>query len=64
VADKVEKLVGSSIDTPNEIRQFTGQERVDAPGMDEYQMTKNHETATGGDSHANPASADAADGER
>jgi HK97 family phage portal protein len=64
VADKVEKLVGSSIDTPNEIRTFTGQERVDAPGMDEYQMTKNHETATGGDSHANPASADAADGER
>lgn len=45
VADKVEKLVGSSIDTPNEIRTFTGQRPVSAPGMDEYQRTKNFETA-------------------
>lgn len=45
VADKVEKLVGSSIDTPNEIRTFTGQRTSSAPGMDEYQRTKNFETA-------------------
>ena len=45
VADKVEKLVGSSIDTPNEIRTFTGQRPSSAPGMDEYQRTKNFETA-------------------
>lgn len=45
VADKVEKLVGSSIDTPNEIRTFTGQRAVRADGMDEYQRTKNFETA-------------------
>ncbi len=51
VADKVEKLVGSSIDTPNEIRAFTGQEPVRAPGMDEYHMTKNHDLAGGGDSN-------------
>ena len=48
VADKVEKLVGSSIDTPNEIRAFTGQEPAEAPGMDDYQMTKNHEVTGGG----------------
>lgn len=59
VADRVEKLVGSSIDTPNEIRAFTGQEPVDKPGMNEYQMTKNHERATGGgESNADSASAD------
>ena len=45
VADKVEKLVGSSVDTPNEIRAFTRQRRVRAKGMDDYQRTKNFETA-------------------
>lgn len=48
VADKVEKLVGSSIDTPNEIRSFTRQQPVKADGMDDYQRTKNFETAGGG----------------
>lgn len=62
VADKVEKLVGSSIDTPNEIRLFTGQERVDAPGMDEYRMTKNHEVSGGGETNGDSASTDAAAG--
>lgn len=45
VADKVEKLVGSSVDTPNEIRAFTRQRPVRADGMDDYQRTKNFETA-------------------
>ena len=45
VADKVEKLVGSSVDTPNEIRTFTRQRPVRAAGMDDYQRTKNFETA-------------------
>lgn len=49
VADKVEKLVGSSIDTPNEIREFTRQRPVAADGMDDYQRTKNFETAGGGE---------------
>ena len=49
VADKVEKLVGSSVDTPNEIREFTRQRPVAAPGMDDYQRTKNFETAGGGE---------------
>lgn len=52
VADKVEKLVGSSIDTPNEIRAFTRQRPVRAAGMDDYQRTKNFETAGGGEQNA------------
>ena len=52
VADRVEKLVGSSIDTPNEIRALTRQRRADAAGMDEYQRTKNFETAGGGEQNA------------
>lgn len=48
-ADKVEKLVGSSIDSPNEIRGFTGQDPIDEPWADEYQRTKNHEDAGGGE---------------
>jgi len=62
VADKVEKLVGASIDTPNEIREFTGQERVTGvPHMDEYQMTKNHEQAGEVKNDADTTSANAAD---
>ena len=49
VADQVEKLVGSSIDSPNEIRGFTGQDAIAAPWADEYQRTKNHEDAGGGE---------------
>ncbi|WP_051353813.1 phage portal protein [Atopobium fossor] len=49
VADKIEKLVGSSIDNPNEIRGFTGQDRINKPWADEYQRTKNHEDAGGGE---------------
>ena len=52
VADKVEKLVGSSVDTPNEIRAFTRQRPVRADGMDDYQRTKNFETAGGGEQNA------------
>lgn len=62
VADKAEKLVGAMIDSPNEIREFTGQDRVEKPEMDEYQMTKNHERAGGGDNNDDSSSADAADG--
>lgn len=63
VADKVEKLVGAMIDTPNEIRQFTGQDRVEGkPEMDEYQMTKNHERAGGGENNDDSAGANPADG--
>ena len=62
VADKAEKLVGSMIDTPNEIRGFTGQERVNRPGMDDYQMTKNHERAGGGENDDDTSSANPADG--
>lgn len=49
VADQVAKLVGSSVDSPNEIRGFTGQDRIDAPWADGYQMTKNNDTAGGGE---------------
>jgi HK97 family phage portal protein len=49
VADQVEKLVGSSIDSPNEIRGFTGQDAIPASWADEYQRTKNHEDAGGGE---------------
>lgn len=64
VADKAEKLVGAMIDTPNEIREFTGQERVDRPEMDEYQMTKNHERAGGGENNDDSSSANAAPDEQ
>ncbi len=49
-AQSIEKLVGSSIDSPNEIRILTRQRPVDKPGMDDYQRTKNNEPAGGGDS--------------
>ena len=49
VADQVAKLVGSSVDSPNEIRGFTGQDRIAAPWADEYQRTKNNEDAGGGE---------------
>jgi hypothetical protein len=63
VADKAEKLVGSMIDTPNEIREFTGQDRVEGkPEMDEYQMTKNHERAGGGENDDDTAGTDTAVG--
>ena len=64
VADKVEKLVGSSIDTPNEVRALTGQEPVDAPGMDEYHMTLNHTklSSGGGDNDDDSGNPDAAGG--
>lgn len=63
VADKVEKLIGSSIDTPNELRVRTGQEPVDAPGMDEYHMTLNHtKLSEGGDNNGNPSDTDPANG--
>jgi len=48
-ADKGEKLIGSSINSPNEIRGFTGQDPIDEPWADEYQRTKNHEDAGGGE---------------
>ena len=59
-ADKVAKLIGSSVDSPNEIRKFTGQEPINAPWADEYQMTKNNEAAGGGENNANQTSANAA----
>ena len=63
VADKAEKLVGSMIDTPNEIRVFTGQDRVEGrPEMDDYQMTKNHERAQGGENNDDSEGTDAAAG--
>lgn len=63
VADKAEKLVGAMIDTPNEIREFTGQDRIKGkPEMDEYQMTKNHERADGGENNDDSSNPDATDG--
>lgn len=68
VADKVEKLIGSSIDTPNELRVLTGQEPVDAPGMDDYHMTLNHTSLSdrnqrgGGDNNDDSGDSDAVDG--
>jgi HK97 family phage portal protein len=52
IADAAAKLVGSSIDSPNEVRGFTGQERIDADWADEYQRTKNNELAAGGEQNA------------
>lgn len=48
-ADRIAKLVGSSVDSPNEIRKLTGQEPIPEPWADEYQRTKNNETAAGGE---------------
>lgn len=48
VADRAEKLIGSSVDSPNEIRTFTRQRPVRADGMDEYARTKNFESLGGG----------------
>lgn len=63
VADKAEKLVGSMIDSPNEIRVLTGQERVEGkPEMDDYQMTKNHERAGGGDNNDDSGNSNATAG--
>lgn len=59
-ADKVAKLIGSSIDSPNEIRRFTGQEPIPETWADGYQMTKNNEAAGGGENNANQTSANAA----
>ena len=59
-ADKIAKLIGSSVDSPNEIRKFTGQEPINAPWADEYQMTKNNEAAGGGENNASQTSANAA----
>lgn len=62
VADKLEKLVGSSISTPNELRVLTGQEPADAPGMDDYHMTLNHSvlgTTTGSEGGDNDENSNA-----
>ena len=61
-AADIEKLVGSSINTPNEVRVLTGQEPSDAPGMDEFHMTKNHATLGGGENNDDSSNPDAADG--
>ena len=52
IADAAAKLIGSTIDSPNEIRGFTGQDPIDEPWADEYQRTKNNESAGGGESNA------------
>uniref|UniRef100_UPI0011801D36 phage portal protein n=1 Tax=Collinsella vaginalis TaxID=1870987 RepID=UPI0011801D36 len=51
IADAAAKLVGSSIDSPNEIRGFTGQPPIPAAWADEYQRTKNNEAAGGGETN-------------
>lgn len=48
-ADQVEKLIGSSIVSPNEMRGFTALDPIREPWADEYQRTKNHEDAGGGE---------------
>lgn len=52
VADAAAKLVGSTVDSPNEIRAFTRQDPISEPWADEYQRTKNNESASGGESDA------------
>ena len=52
IADAAAKLIGSTIDSPNEIRGFTGQDPIHEPWADEYQRTKNNESAGGGESNA------------
>lgn len=49
IADAAAKLIGSAIDNPNEIRGFTGQDPIDEPWAEEYQQTKNNESASGGE---------------
>ena len=51
-ADKIAKLIGSTVDSPNEIRKLTGQEPIPEPWADEYQRTKNNESAVGGELNA------------
>jgi len=45
-----EKIVGSSILTPNEAREAAGYERIDDPSMDEFYQTKNIQKLKGGES--------------
>lgn len=45
VAQQAQALVGSGIDSPNEVRGFTGQPPVAEPWADEYQMTLNNQSA-------------------
>lgn len=49
IADAAAKLIGSTVDSPNEIRGFTGQDPIPEPWADEYQRTKNNESAGGGE---------------
>lgn len=53
VADAAAKLVGATVDNPNEIRRFTGQDPIPEPWADEYQRTKNNESAAGGETNGN-----------
>ena len=49
VADAAAKLIGSTVDSPNEIRGFTRQEPIPEAWAGEYQRTKNNESVTGGE---------------
>lgn len=53
IADSAAKLVGATVDSPNEIRRLTRQRPIPQPWADEYQRTKNNETAGGGETNAN-----------
>lgn len=46
VAQQAQALVGSGIDSPNEVRGFTGQPPIGEPWADGYQMTLNNQSAT------------------
>lgn len=49
MGDQAEKLVGSSMFSPNDVREEAGYERSDRPFMDDYYMTKNMEKLKGGE---------------
>ncbi|WP_308165374.1 MULTISPECIES: phage portal protein [Aerococcus] len=48
MANAIEKMVGSRVFSPNDVREMAGFERVDVPELDEYYLTKNIESVKGG----------------
>lgn len=48
-AESVDKLVASGAFTRNEVRELFGHERVDNPELDKFLITKNYQSAEGGE---------------
>lgn len=54
-AEAVDKLVASGAYSRNEVREKSGDERVDDPELDKYVITKNYQTVEGGETNESKA---------